>query len=269
VRVGIATEAGSPGVPSEDYATVGPETLVVLDGATVRTATGCGHGVAWYVAQLAAAILRDPEPATRAALGSAVGHVAGLHRHTCDLDHPGTPSAAVAILGVGHGMLRYLVLGDVTIVIEHHHRRTVVTDDRVGRTARAERAHADTLPHGSPEKAEALVRMKHAELAARNTPDGFWIAAADPAAAGYAITGAIPVAHVRRAAVLTDGAARIVTPFRRRDWTGVLDLLAAHGPERLIAEVRRAERADPHGLRWPRNKISDDATAAYCHSFQR
>ena len=46
------------------------------------------------------------------------------------------------------------------MVVDTRHGLQVVTDDRVSKTALAERAVADALPNGSPQKAEALVRMK-------------------------------------------------------------------------------------------------------------
>jgi hypothetical protein len=46
-------------------------------------------------------------------------------------------------------------------------------------------------------------------------------------------------------------------------WDGMLLALQAQGPSGLIERVRMAEFADPKGLRWPRNKRSDDATVAY------
>lgn len=127
--------------------------------------------------------------------------------------------------------------------------------------SRAERQAADELPSGSPEKAQALVRMKQAELTARNVAGGYWLAAADPAIVAHAITGDVPRQHIQRAALLSDGAARAVDPFGLGDWQGILTILAAAGPGELIRQVRAAETADPAGLRWPRNKIHDDATA--------
>jgi hypothetical protein len=197
------------------------------------------------------------------ALTSAIKQTADLHRATCDLDHPGTPSAAVGIVQIDGEAVRYLVLGDVTIVFDATGSEIVATDDRVSKTAERERAAADALPAGSPEKDAALVRMKEAELAARNKPGGYWIAASDPAAADHALTGTAQLAEVRRLATMTDGAARVVDPFRLRDWGAVLDLLATGGPKALIDDVRRAEASDPEGNRWPRNKISDDATVIY------
>jgi len=267
LRTQVATDAGSPDVPSEDRAVVGPNLLAVLDGATARTDTGCRHGVAWYADHLAAAIVDNTSLGPTAALSAAIKQTADRHRGTCDLNHPGTPSAAVAIVQVADGMLRYLVLGDVTIVLDLGNEELVVTDDRVSRTAVAERAAADALPSGSPEKVAALVRMKRAELAARNVPGGYWIAASDPTAAEHALTGEVRLTRVRRAAILTDGATRLVDLFNQHDWGGILDILGTNGPTALINQVRAMEATDSSGARWPRNKLSDDATAVYCDGF--
>src|SRR6266508_3621539 len=46
----------------------------------------------------------------------------------------------------------------------------------------------------------------------------------------------------------------------------VAAVAAGHGHRRtgaVINQVRSAETSDPAGRRWPRNKRSDDATAAY------
>jgi hypothetical protein len=267
VQTQIATDAGSPNKPSEDRVAVGPNLLVVIDGHTVRTDTGCIHGVAWYADHLASAIIEHGGAGPSGALTAAITQTADLHRDTCDLAHPGTPSAAVGLVQVIGDQLRYLVLGDVTIVIDAGNAEIVVTDDRISRTAQPERRAADALPAGSEEKAAALLRMKRAELAARNTPGGYWIAASDPSAVNHALNGAVPLTTVRRAAMLTDGAARVVDPFGLYGWPKLLDLLASHGPSALISEVRAAEASDPHGIRWPRNKLSDDATVAYWSGF--
>jgi hypothetical protein len=267
MRIRMAVDAGSPGKASEDRAIVAPNLVVVLDGATVRTETGCIHGVAWYVERLASAIVDGAALGPTQALATAISRTADIHRDTCDLDHVATPSAAAAIVEIIDGQLRYLVLGDVTVVIDTGDEAVVVVDNRVSHTAVRERAVADGLRSGSAEKAAALVTMKHAELAARNTDGGYWIAASNPAAAAHALTGAIPVESVRRAAVLTDGATRAVDPFGLYGWPNLLDALDAYGPAALITQVRAVEASDPDGSRWPRNKLSDDATAVFCQGF--
>jgi hypothetical protein len=263
VQVTVSSEPGSPQAPNEDAYCVsaGTNTVAIFDGATARTDTGCIHGVAWFVHSLADA-LRDHASLTPAkALAAAITHTARRHQHTCDLSHPGTPSAAVAIVQARRKSLRYLMLGDVTIVLDLGHGIRLLTDNRVNATARAERLAADDLPSGSPEKTRALVRMKQAELAARNVAGGYWLAAADPTVVHHALTGDVPRQHVHQAALLSDGATRAIDPFGLCDWRGLLTILAAAGPSELIRQVRAAEAVDPAGIRWPRNKIHDDATA--------
>jgi hypothetical protein len=257
VRVSAATEPGNPAGLNEDWFSASSNLVVVLDGATVRTGTGCRHGVVWYVrnlgARLVATALDESRPLPEV-LAEAIGGVAALHPE-CDLDHPGTPSAAVGIVRVEGDEIGYAVLGDVSLVVDAGDEITAVCDDRVSRTAPEERRLVDGHPIGSPAKAEALVRMKHAELAARNRPGGYWIAAADPEAARHAVVGRVP--RVRRFALLSDGAARAVDLFGALGWRDALDL----PPDHLIRLVREAEAGDPLGEGFPRNKASDDATA--------
>ncbi len=235
----------------------------VLDGATVRTDTGCIHGVPWFVGNLARSLAEHHDDLPADALAAAIRETAAAHRGTCDLSHPGTPSAAVAIAQAHDDVLRYLVLGDVALAVETTGGLLIITDNRVDSTATAERAAADALPADSPEKAEALVRMKVAELAARNVPGGFWVAAADPAVVSHSLTGEIPLRTIHRAILLTDGATRAVSPFGLYDWPGVFSAVAKEGPGGLIKQVRIAEDADPTANRYPRNKIHDDATVAF------
>lgn len=260
----IGAQPGSPGVASEDSTAIGPGIVVLLDGATARTETGCIHGVAWFAARLADGIKEHAQLGPARALAAAISQTADSHRDTCDLSHPGTPSAAVGIVQAAEGAMRYLVLGDVTVVVDATTGMQVVSDQRVSQTASAERAAADAMDAGNPEKAAALVRMKHAELAARNVEGGYWVAATDPTAAQHALTGEVPLSTVRQVAILSDGAARAVDAFGLYDWTGALDILRLDGPDELIRQVRAAETSDPKATRWPRNKISDDATAVYC-----
>jgi hypothetical protein len=260
------TAPGNADTLNEDWMAATSDLIVVLDGATVRTSTGCRHGVAWFTRKLGAAIIATaaqhstPLPEV---LATAIREVAELHPE-CDLTHPGTPSAAVAIVRHEGETVRHLVLGDVFVVLDvGGGEPQVISDDRVSKTGAAERAEADRWPIGSPEKAEALLTMKHAELAARNQPGGYWIAAADPGAVQQALTGEIASRDIQRLAVLTDGAARLVTMFHRRDWRTALDLLEDAGPTEFIAHVRRAEASDPDGREFHRNKSSDDATVVF------
>jgi hypothetical protein len=106
-------------------------------------------GVAWYADHLASAIIEHGDVDPSEALTAAITQTADLHRDTCDLTHPGTPSAAVGLVQIMDDQLRYLVLGDVTVVIDNGDTKIVVTDDRINKTAQPERRAADALPAGS------------------------------------------------------------------------------------------------------------------------
>jgi hypothetical protein len=142
----------------------------------------------------------------------------------------------------------------------------VVIDDRFEKAV----AHLRPIPVTSDAdtdsaKQAARVRARMAEKhKLTNQPHGYWIAAANPAAAYQAVTGTAPLHgpdRVRRAALLTDGASAAVEEFKLLDWRGLLDVLTDHGPHELIRRVRNAEDVDQSH---PRYKRHDDATAALC-----
>lgn len=258
-----AAEPGTAGRPSEDWHYTDQHVAIIIDGATVRTDTGCIHGVPWYVQHLGKALVervqeRPREPA--AALRHAIEHVRTLHPQ-CDLAHPGTPSAGVGIVVDTGQALLWLVLGDVTIAVDDGDEIDVITDDRIGQTAQSMRLQADQYPIDSPEKTRALQAMKAEELAARNTATGYWIAAADPYAVNHALLG-VRSHPWKQLALLTDGAARAHT-FGLLSWPEIFAVLDTAGPKELIGVVRDAENADAIGDRWPRNKKSDDASVIY------
>ncbi len=262
------TGATNPSGQNEDWMACSSDLVVVLDGATVRTRSGCSHGPSWFARKLGAAIIGNGASRSNSLsdiLSESIEDVAALHIGTCDLSDPAAPSAAAAIVRVEGETIRYLTLGDVTIVADLGGGEIVaVTDNRVSETAVAERREADGFLIGTPEKNEAMKRMKTVELAAKNREGGYWIAGSDPGAVKHAITGHWSTSSVRRLAVLTDGAARLVTMFRPNlSWGAVLDVLEHNGPDRLIEDVRLIEHNDPEGKRYPRNKKSDDATVVF------
>jgi hypothetical protein len=255
-----------PSTQNEDWLACSSDMIVVLDGATVRTETGCVHGPAWFSRKLGAAIISHAASRSQSltsVLSDAIRDVAALHVDTCDLADPAAPSAAVGIIRVEGDTTRYLVLGDITIVADVRGEVAAISDDRVSHTALKERHEADRHPIGSPEKTQALQRMKEVELAAKNTAGGYWIAGSEPDAATHAIVGEWKTSELARAAMMSDGAARFVNLFQLGDWKSVLNVLKVNGPARLIEDVRKAEHRDSNGTRYPRNKRSDDATVVY------
>src|SRR5690606_40790867 len=122
-------------------------------------------------------------------LALALERVAALHPD-CDLADPGTPSATVAVLRQRHAVLDYLVLADSPVVFEGAKGgHTVITDLRVDDVLPELRAEAERHETHTPGHREAVQRLVLAQRQVRNTPDGYWIAGANPEAARHCLTG--------------------------------------------------------------------------------
>ncbi|WP_333757187.1 hypothetical protein [Streptomyces sp. IBSBF 3352] len=266
MRVAIDTQPGGAG-PNEDWVAGTPTLAVVLDGlSTAGLDTGCRHGVPWYVANLGShivAALADARTSLSAGLANALEQVAALHPE-CDLRNPGTPSATVAILREREDSLDHLVLADSPIVLEGANGFTVLTDLRVDKVLPELRAEVEQYETHTAEHQEALRRLITAQRQTRNTPTGYWVAASDAEAAAHALVGSTPSQDVRAAAVLSDGASRLVTEYGMATWSEVFATLRIGGPQELISSVRKVEATDPTGRRWPRYKSGDDAAIAFC-----
>lgn len=251
--------------PNEDWWASSETVAIVLDGATIRTDTGCVHGLPWFVRQLGTALFSAAQNVATplpAAIKQAIEHVVDQHADTCDLTHPGTPSAAIGIVRDTGDRIDWASLGDVTVLVDTINDGVCMTsDNRVSYTAQDERAECDRHLLGTDEKMNAIHAMKPKELAARNIEGGYWIASVNPAAAKHALTGSVQRRAAQSFAVYSDGLARAFDFGRATSASQLLDQLHRQGPAQTINAVREAEREDPLGKAVPRNKATDDATA--------
>lgn len=266
MHVCIATQPGGSS-PNEDWVAATPAFSVVLDGlSTAGLATGCRHGVPWYVSNLGGklvASLAHPDHSIAESLAEALEQVAGMHPE-CDLKNPGTPSSTVAVLRERGNVLEYLVLADSPIVFENESGYSVVTDLRVESVLPELKAETEKYQTGTPEHKASVERLVTAQRQIRNTPEGYWIASSGPEAAFHALSGSVDSGAVRSVAVMSDGVSRLVLDYGMATWAGVFERLRTAGPSGLIDTVREVEATDPTGLRWPRYKSGDDAAVAYC-----
>ncbi|WP_416902171.1 hypothetical protein [Micromonospora echinospora] len=272
MQVSSASTAAPGRLENEDSVfRLGP-LVGVLDGATVPDGfdTGCVHGPAWYVRHLAARIglaeATRPAATLMSNLAAAILAVRADHGGTCDLDHPGTPSATVCLLRDGGDRADYLVLCDSPLVLDTGGRVAVVSDDRLDAALADLRAVAHTVPaRAADDPATRFRRAVAVQRERMNRTHGYWVAASDPDAAYHAVTGSVPLRGpnaLRRAVLLSDGASCAVEQFGLFGWDGLLDLVTTEGPGALLERVRAAEREHPDRLR--RTKRSDDASVVLC-----
>ena len=268
MEVGTATDPGYVGRPNEDFVGVAPGVVVLLDGAGIPgTEEVCRHGVAWYSRTLGATLLAGAFRADGAdlvgTLARSIEQVAARHRSTCDLADARSPQATVAVLRVEGDRAGYLVLADAFLALARADGAAgVVTDPR----ETAVRAECTTLlrglTEGTPDHERAWRSAVDAFRARRNRPGGYWIAKDDPQAAAEAVTGSVALGDLTGAALLSNGASRIVDPYDLADWPTVLQHLRTAGPGALLRRIRRAESEASGRLAGFRSP--DDATVAWC-----
>jgi hypothetical protein len=272
MQVWSATEPAPGRLENEDLVFRHGDLLGVLDGATVPDGfdTGCVHGPAWYVRHLAArlALAEAARPTATLAghLAAAILAVRSDHADQCDLDHPGTPSSTVCLLRRAGDHVDYLVLCDSPLVVDLGNQVQLVADGRLAEAAAQVRQTAAALTGPDVDAATAFRRAVEVQRQTMNQTHGYWVAAANPDAAYHALTGDLPLFgphRVRRAALLSDGAAGAVDRFGLVDWRGLLDLIERDGPRELIRRVRLAEDdgGQPAGRRFKRH---DDASVVLC-----
>ncbi|MFF3936668.1 hypothetical protein [Streptomyces phaeofaciens] len=259
MRTELVSEPGDRARPDEDFASVGLPvsgqggSVVLLDGVTPPPdGAGCLHSVPWFTARLGGALteltVSLPDVPLAEALSLAIARTAGAHAETCDLSHPRTPQATVAVARWSPETVEYLVLCDATLLLASPGGAvTPVQDTRLARLPRALLRSAETV-----------------DGTLRNKEGGFFTAAADPAVAGRAVTGSVPRADVGALAALSDGATRWTETFREGDWTDLFALVRDKGTRTLVDRVRELERADGVERAFLGGaKTHDDATAVY------
>lgn len=260
----MATGPGHPGRSNEDFVAASSNLVVLVDGAGIPgTESICRHGVAWYAHTLGAALLAGltrSETDPVAALADSIDQVAAQHRHTCDIANPSSPQATVAIVRVRADRVDYLVLADVFVVLDPIEAApVVVTDPREVAVRDACSAPLQGLPLGTPEYDRVRGGVVEALRARRNQPGGYWVAKDDPHTATEAVTGTVPLHDLNGVALLSNGASRIVDPYRLADWPTALALLRTEGPQALLRSIRQSEGSSS----LPGFQEPDDATVAY------
>ncbi|MER5544386.1 protein phosphatase 2C domain-containing protein [Streptomyces sp. NPDC001118] len=259
MRTDLVSEPGDANRPNEDFAGVGlPASgqggcVIVLDGVTPpRSATGCLHSVPWFTARLGGALteltVSRRDLTLSEILAQAIGRTAEAHAQTCELSHPRTPQATVALARWSADTVEFLVLSDSALLLQGPGGTvTPVLDDRLDRLPRSALA------------TEALV-----DATLRNKEGGFFTAAADPSVAARAVAGTVPRSEVRALAALTDGATRWTEKFHEGDWRALSEVVAKEGARSLVDRVRELETADREERAYlRRSKTHDDATVVY------
>jgi len=260
-RAGVGLD-GQPR-PSEDVVVALPNAVVLLDGATAVLPGGRSGG--WYASRLAGALAGrlTGYPAMDLADLLAAAILAVTREN--DLVPGEAPSSTVAIARWSDDAVEGLVLADSPVVAVTDDGPEVLADERLARVPRTGPGYRARLRDGGGYGAEHVAALRTAASNVgrlRNTEGGFWVAEADPDAAYQAVRATWPRAEVRRLLLASDGVSCGVDDYGLFDWSDVVALVDAEGPQAVLDAVRAAEESDQNGERWPRPKVHDDQALA-------
>lgn len=259
-----ATRPGT-GKSNQDRVRCVPNAVAVLDGASSEWPAERDGG--WYAENLASALepavcdpagrVRGLQSILREAIGAVAARMGGDR-----------PSCTVGLARWERDELELLILGDITaVVFLVSGALVVVTDDRLDAVAPELRhAYKENLRAGNGFGAKHrshLAALQAVQYTNRNVDGGYWIAEADPSAAGHAYRRTFPLSSVAALLLVTDGVSKAVTQYELMDWQHLRTVAASDGPEGLFDLICRAEESDPDGCRWPRGKQQDDKGLAY------
>jgi hypothetical protein len=262
VEVAEAAGVGVDGIdrPTEDRVVRLANAIILADGVAALHEGERSGG--WYAGQLCAALAdgltATPDADLRLLLATAISTVVVRHSLT-----PGSaPCSSVAVLRWSADLVDGLVLAGSPVVVFTDRGAHLLADDRpAGNSGPGDYRRRLRAGGGfGPEHQAALRQSDSINRRKRNTDGGFWIAEADPAAAGHARIASWPRAHVTEALLVSDGVSCGVDDYHIFDWQGVLDHALRTGTPAVLTMVRVAEVADPHGLQWPRPQRHDDKT---------
>ena len=217
--------------------------MAVLDGASTPDPVERDGG--WYAGELAGQLadrLADTRLDLPTVLADSIAAVASGHRLV-----PGrSPSSTVAMLRWTGDRAEGLVLGDSSLVVfSAAGTAEEVVDDRLAEVAPGQRvAYHDRLSAGGgyDDAHRSLLRQLVGEQRRhRNSPGGYWIAEAEPAAARHALTRSWPAETLAAAVLATDGVTRGLRRAGLPTWSATL-------------RPPRRERADRGAGRGPRGR---------------
>jgi serine/threonine protein phosphatase PrpC len=264
---------GNPAKPNEDSFAVGLHAAAVFDGATgLGERLMPGPSDAQWLAQFAARRFAayaeggqgNVRDWLRAAARDAEKSFHALRKRPPSQNYE-IPYASAAMVALEDGNLRVLWFGDCAVLLRSNAGKFNLLGDAMEKRE-SERARVQRLwkaQTGGPAAAGVREEFLPALRAARNTMNDAkdWAFAPDPACADHAKEARVKIAPDSLVLLASDGFLALASDYGRYTPEELLASAAQHGLASLGRELRAVEASDPDGLRYPRFKRSDDATA--------
>lgn len=263
---------GDPEKPNEDSFAATGRMATVFDGATgLGDPLMPGASDAHWLAQFAGRRVRahsesegTPRDWLRAAAGDAAKSFAAL-RHRAPEEQYETPFASLMLAALAGDCVTLLWFGDCSALFRTKSGPFALFGDAMDKRE-SERARVTKLtkPNGKGPAApgvrdEFLPALRRSRN--RVNTGSEWLFAPDPACADHAKEAQVAVEVGARLLLASDGFLALASDYERYTPESLFTAACTRGLAPLGEELRRIEGEDPEGLRYPRFKRSDDATA--------
>lgn len=175
------------------------------------------------------------------------------------------PCSAAAALSIKQEKMDYFVLCDCTIGVKRLDEQTVFIKD-IRHNELDEKCLAAVINTRGEQKISHTEAFKLAGIPAlqkkrdfMNIPGGYGVLTLDGAGIDYAVQGSIPISTPISILLCTDGFSPIFDLYKI---CTIDDILYGNiSLQESIKLLRETEKKDPECLKYPRYKMSDDATA--------
>ena len=263
---------------NEDYAYSCEQFIFVADGATGLTDkkyTSHESDARWFAQRLGVLLQERLHDMSRT-INDIVSEVTSelsteynelLSGDVCDtLD---MPSAGISILRINGETLEHFQLGDcmALIIDKYGVVKKLFNESLTNLDNEVIRNMVDISREKNIPISETLVFVKDQLICNRrklNKPGGYWIL--DPTGIGikHALESKFSVKDVKSFAVMSDGFYEIVDLFKLYDYKTLMEKMCSNSLERLYDELYQEQEADPTLDKYPRFKLRDDASVAWC-----
>lgn len=258
--------AGDDLIPNDDRGGSADALAWVIDGATdlgEPGLVGARGGAAWLAQEANLAFAAAGDDTIEAICDMVVTRVARRFTAVRQRAPQGAwelPSASFLAAQAVPGGLRFAWAGDCMALVKR--------GDRVERAGPRADRRDDEVAHAAALAAHGLARKQRpapilASLREQRARPGRAVLGVDPQAVAPLAFATLPAMPGDELVLMTDGFAALIDQYRAFHPANLFAALAEQGLAGLAERLRAIEGADADCARYPRFKISDDATALW------
>jgi hypothetical protein len=275
--ISAITDAGDPDRLNEDAVGSNAHVGFVIDGAT-----GLGEGVlgepsdAAWLARLAAEVFEReldgeiPVGEVVRSLNSGVAKIVEERRGSREVEGWQLPVAGFELVRIEGDAVVAHGLGDCRLFLVGADGEAFDTSPIAGNARRESEGARRAIAHAGgltawrslSEQPEVREELRRHRARYNRAGGGVWTLGTAPDAADHIAVRRFTPALPATGLLCTDGFAALADSYGRYDVRTFVEAAKERGLAALLAELRRIEREeDPDGRRFPRFKVSDDASA--------